>query len=60
MEHIRFLIVLAGMFIVGIGFIYAYSRHVARQKKEDLAFLIGELKLINAIKARKQAIKESK
>ena len=60
MEHIRFLIVLAGMFIVGIGFIYAYSRHVARQNEFINGMKAAEEALISAIKARKQAIKESK
>ena len=60
MEHIEFLIALIGMFIVGIGFIYAYSRHVARQKEFLNRMKAADEALISAIKARKQAIKESK
>ena len=60
MEHIRFLIVLAGMFIVGIGFIYGSWRHVVRQNEFLNRMKAADEALINAIKARKQAIKESK
>ncbi len=60
MEHIRFLIVLPCMFIVGIGFIYGSWRHVVRQNEFINRMKAADEALINAIKARKQAIKESK
>jgi len=60
MEHIRFLVALACMFVVGIGFIYGSWRHAARQKEFFNRMEAADEALISAIKARKQAIKESK